>query len=169
MEGNRLMIRMRRIRLSIAGCAIALSLSSCRLSVAPVEVMGGLSDRIDSEATSLKRSDRSGASVLHRVDLQVPWMIMFVPKKGFDSVAAREAGVSEEIVKEVSRRAESWADTAILVYVAPRESSVTRLPDNVDVRHQLILTGKTGHVELKVELVRMSDQILVASAQANQL
>lgn len=122
-----------------------------------------LTDRIDGEADSLRWSQKGTASISHRMEFQTPWVLIFVPRRGFDAEGAARAGVREELRQEVTRRSQAWSGSAVVVDATPQGTGITRLSNKVDVRDQVVLKGEAGKIEVVPDLSRDGDAVAVSS------
>jgi hypothetical protein len=143
------------------GCVITavIGLAAC---TRPQDSMLTLSDRIEDEADSLRWSRKADATFLYSIETEAPWMLMFVPRKGFDGQGAARAGVRDELRSEILRRSEEWGGAALIVYATPRGTSITRLADKIDVREQVVLQGEPGKIEIAVELSRAGEAVSIS-------
>ena len=128
-----------------------------------------LTDRIDSEADSLRWSQKGTVSISHRMEFQTPWLLIFVPRSGFDGAGAARFGVREELRQEVTGRSQWWSGSAFVVDALPRATGITRLPNKVDVRDQVVLKGEAGQVEIVIDLSRDGDAVAVSSVTARPI
>jgi hypothetical protein len=103
----------RRIRAACIFIAV-LGVSACTDS--PLDDMLALSDRIADEANTLRFSQKSDATVALRIKNNAEWVLR----------------------REIVQRAPAWSGSAFIVYATPRGTSVTRLPDMVDVQDQTV-------------------------------
>jgi hypothetical protein len=145
-----------------AACAITIVISVIGC-IGQQDSMLALSDRIESEADSMRWSQKADAALSHHFESKAPWVVIFIPRKGFDEEGAAKAGIQEELRRNVARRSQEWHTAALMVYATPHETSITKLPDKVDVREQVVLRGQPGDAEIVVSLVRGGEEVLISS------
>jgi len=153
----------RRIRRCCWALSVASLLSVASACVRPQDSTLALSDRIESESDSLRLSQKTSTTFAQRFAAKTPWVVMFVSRKGFNEAAAAKAGIPEDLRRTVARRAPEWDGSALIVYAAPRETSITRLPNKVDVQEQLVLRGDTESNEIVVGLSRSGEVVVISS------
>lgn len=165
---GRTAIGRRRTRRAWAGFVITavLGVAAC---VRSQDSMVALGDRIEDEADSLRWSQKTDTTVSHPIETEAPWVLVFVPRKGFDEEGATRAGVRDELRGEIVQRSKAWGGAALIVYATPRGTSITRLPDSVDVREQVVLQGEPGKIEIAVGLSRAGDAVSVSSVTTRHL
>jgi hypothetical protein len=128
-----------------------------------------LSDRIEDEADSLRWSQKADTTLSHSIQTEAPWVLIFIPRKGFDEDAAARAGVRDELRSQIVQRLQAWGGAAVLVYATPRGTSIGRLRDNIDVREQMVLQGEPGKTEVAVGLSRAGDKVSISSITTRHL
>jgi hypothetical protein len=145
---------------------IVLGLVACARSQDSMVV---LSDRIEEEADSLRFAQKADTTLSYPIEAEASWVLIFIPRKGFDGEAAARAGVRDELCDRIVQRSQAWGGAALLVYATPRGTSITRLPGKIDVREQVVLHGEPGKVEITVGLSRVGDQVSISSIATRHL
>lgn len=150
------------------GCVITavLGLAAC---IRSQDSMVGLSDRIEDEADSLRWSQKADTTLLHPIETEAPWVLILIPRKGFDADSAAKVGVRDQLRSEIVQRSQAWGGAALLVYATPRGTSITRLADKIDVREQFVLQGEPGKIEIAVGLSRAGDAVSISSITTRHL
>jgi len=148
------------IKWANAIAAMAICANAC--STSPDQMLA-LSDRIETESASLRSSQQGNSGFVQRVDAPTSWTIILVPRRGFDDAVGAKAGVREELRQKLSRRVPEWKGAAVIVYSAPQETSITKLPDNTDVSELAVVKGESGSTEIAIGLSRDADLVLVSS------
>lgn len=130
--------------------------------------MVALSDLIEEQALALEKSGAQTLNLSYSFEPRPPWMLVLVPKAGFDERQAAEKGMNNELRSEVARRAKAWAASSLIVFVSEWGTSVTRLSALVDVRDQIILQGDYREVQLDLRLSSAGRDVSIISASARR-
>lgn len=144
------------------GCMITavLVLAACDGSQ---DRMLALIEQIQDEADSLRWLQKTDATLLYSRETEAPWVLIFIPRRGFDEDAAERDGVVDELRREIPQSLARWGGAALVVYATPRETSTARLADKIDVREQVVLRGEPGPIEIEIELSRAGDVVWISS------
>jgi hypothetical protein len=151
-------------------CVIVTSfvLAAC-VSGPPADALRGLNDLIEREADSLRLSAKSNATIAHRIEPNASWVVMFVPRNGFNEGAAARAEVPKKLRREVTSRAQAWRGSAFIVFATAGQTTIARLGNNIDVAEQIVQRGEPGGVELTVGLDRVGEAVSVSSVTSRPL
>lgn len=149
----------------IVASLILIAVSGCgQVSIPSPSSPLALSERIEEEAESLRWSSKADSSVSYQFRTDRPWVLMFLPRSGFNEDKAQQAGVQDELRRAVEQRVKEWPGSALIVFARPRDTSIAKLPNAVDVREQLILRGDAGNVNVAIGLSRAADKVSISSA-----
>ena len=125
--------------------------------------MLALIDQIEDEADSSRSSQNGDTTFFYSMESEAPWNLIFVPRKGFDEDAAARDAVGDELRSEILQRSKEWGGAALVVYATPRETSIARLANKIDVREQVVLRGERGKIDIEIGLSRAGEAVSISS------
>lgn len=154
-----------RVHMSHIGrnIVVAVLLTAC---VRSQDSMVALSDRVEEQAQALEKSVAQTLNLSYSFEASPSWMLVLVPKAGFDERQAADKGMNNELRSEVARRAKAWGASSLIVFISEWGTSVTKVSALVDVRDQIILQGDYRDVRLDLGLSKAGSGISIISASA---
>ena len=80
--------------------------------------MVALSDRVEEQAQALEKSVAQTLNLSYSFEASPSWMLVLVPKAGFDERQAADKGMNNELRSEVARRAKAWGASSLIVFIS---------------------------------------------------